>query len=486
MSATDLHNAVQLAFIVGAALFVVGLHMMNSPASARLGNRLSATGMIVAIVAETVSVTQAQAGLGNWAIIAGGLAVGGGVGLRLARTVPMTAMPQLVSAFNAVGGGAAALLALYDFIALDGQRVLAGGAPGLDGWRSLFIVADVLIGSVTFTGSIIASAKLMGILRGQPIGIPGARLVSWAAVVAAASVSIVLILAGAGVVTYETQVLFVLLGVGLVCALLFGITMVLPIGGADMPVVVSLLNAFTGTAVAMAGFVIGNVMLIVAGALVGASGAILTRLMAQAMNRSIANIMVGGFGSQEGSQAALSSDEGTVREVSADDAAIQLAYAQKVVIVPGYGLAVAQAQHGVRELAALLEARGIDVSYAIHPVAGRMPGHMNVLLAEANVPYPQLREMDEINPEFERTDVVLIVGANDVTNPAARTDKASPIYGMPILDVDKARSIIVLKRSMGRGYAGIDNPLYLNPKTGMFFADARQGLQQLIAAVKAV
>jgi NAD(P) transhydrogenase subunit beta len=486
MSATDLHNAVQLAFIVGAALFVVGLHMMNSPASARLGNRLSATGMIVAVVAESVSVTQSPAGLGNWAIIVGGLAVGGGVGLRLARTVAMTAMPQLVSAFNAVGGGAAALLALYDFIALDGQRVLAGGAPGLDGWRSLFIVADVLIGSVTFTGSIIASAKLMGVLRGQPIVIPGARLVSWAAVVAAASVSIVLILAGAGVVTYETQVLFVLLGVGLVCALLFGITMVLPIGGADMPVVVSLLNAFTGTAVAMAGFVIGNVMLIVAGALVGASGAILTRLMAQAMNRSIANIMVGGFGSHEGSQAALSSEEGTVREVSADDAAIQLAYAQKVVIVPGYGLAVAQAQHGVRELADLLEARGIDVSYAIHPVAGRMPGHMNVLLAEANVPYPQLREMDEINPEFERTDVVLIVGANDVTNPAARTDKASPIYGMPILDVDKARSIIVIKRSMGRGYAGIDNPLYLNPKTGMFFADARQGLQQLIAAVKAV
>jgi len=486
MSATDLHNAVQLAFIVGAALFVVGLHMMNSPASARLGNRLSATGMVVAIVAETVSVTQAQAGLGNWAIIAGGLVVGGGVGLRLARTVAMTAMPQLVSAFNAVGGGAAALLALYDFIALDGQRVLAGGAPGLDGWRTLFIVADVLIGSVTFTGSIIASAKLMGILRGQPIVIPGARLVSWAAVVAAASVSIVLILAGAGVVTYETQVLFVLLGVGLVCALLFGITMVLPIGGADMPVVVSLLNAFTGTAVAMAGFVIDNVMLIVAGALVGASGAILTRLMAQAMNRSIANIMVGGFGGQEGSQAALSSDEGTVREVSADDAAIQLAYAQKVIIVPGYGLAVAQAQHGVRELADLLEARGIDVSYAIHPVAGRMPGHMNVLLAEANVPYPQLKEMDEINPEFERTDVVLIVGANDVTNPAARTDKSSPIYGMPILDVDKARSIIVMKRSMGRGYAGIDNPLYLNPKTGMFFADARQGLQQLIAAVKAV
>jgi NAD(P) transhydrogenase subunit beta len=230
--------------------------------------------------------------------------------------------------------------------------------------------------------------------------------------------------------------------------------------------------------------VVGNVMLIVAGALVGASGAILTRLMATAMNRSIANIMVGGFGHAEGTQSAMATEGGTVREVSMDDAAIQLAYAQKVVIVPGYGLAVAQAQHNVRELADLLEARGIDVSYAIHPVAGRMPGHMNVLLAEANVPYPQLREMDEINPEFERTDVALIIGANDVTNPAARTDRSSPIYGMPILEVDKARSIIVIKRSMGRGYAGIDNPLYINPKTGMLFADAKQGLAQLIAAVK--
>jgi NAD(P) transhydrogenase subunit beta len=275
-----------------------------------------------------------------------------------------------------------------------------------------------------------------------------------------------------------------LLVTGLACALVFGLMMVLPIGGADMPVVISLLNAFTGTAVSMAGFVVGNVMLIVAGALVGASGAILTRLMAGAMNRSIANIIVGGFGAEEGTQSSFVAEGGSVREVSVDDAAIQLAYASKVVIVPGYGLAVAQAQHGVRELADLLEARGIEVSYAIHPVAGRMPGHMNVLLAEANVPYPQLREMDDINPEFERTDVALVVGANDVTNPAARSDRSSPIYGMPILDVDKARSIIVIKRSMGRGYAGIDNPLYVNPKTGMYFADAKQGLAKLIAAVK--
>jgi H+-translocating NAD(P) transhydrogenase subunit beta len=486
MNAANIGYLVQLAFIVGAALFVVGLHLMNSPATARTGNHLSAAGMITAVVAELIFVATGHAGLGNWAIIIAGLAIGCYAGLRLARTVAMTAMPELVSLFNALGGGAAALLAINDFIALDGHRVLAGGAPGLDGWRTLFILADVLIGSVTFTGSLIASAKLMGLIKSQPILIPGGRIISWCIVVCGISVSIVLILAGMGVVTYDPPILFLLLTVALACALGFGVAMVLPIGGADMPVVIALLNAFTGTAVAMAGFVVGNVMLIVAGALVGASGTILTRLMANAMNRSIGNILVGGFGSREGTLASMAGEEGTVREVSVDDAAIQLVYASKVIIVPGYGLAVAQAQHGVRELADLLEARGIEVSYAIHPVAGRMPGHMNVLLAEADVPYPQLREIDEINPEFERTDVALVVGANDVTNPAARTDRSSPIYGMPILDVDRARSIIVIKRSMGRGYAGIDNPLYVNPKTGMFFADAKKGLAELVTAVKAL
>jgi NAD(P) transhydrogenase subunit beta len=486
MNASTIGHLVQLSFIAGAALFVIGLHLMNSPATARTGNRVSATGMVIAIVAEIVLATRDGMGYGNWAILIGGLALGGGLGLRTARTVAMTSMPQLVSLFNAVGGAAAALLALNDFIALDGHRVLTGGVPGLDGWRTLFIIADIVIGSVTFTGSLIASAKLMGRIKGQPILIPGGRIFTWLLLVAGLSVSIVMILAGAGVVTYDSHVLTLLLLAALACALIFGVTMVLPIGGADMPVVISLLNAFTGTAVAMAGFVVGNVVLIVAGALVGASGAILTRLMASAMNRSIANILVGGFGAAEGTQATLTSAGGTVREVSVDDAAIQLAYASKVVIVPGYGLAVAQAQHGVRELADLLEARGIDVSYAIHPVAGRMPGHMNVLLAEANVPYPQLKEMDEINPEFERTDVALVVGANDVTNPAARSDRSSPIFGMPILDVDKARSVIVVKRSMGRGYAGIDNALYVNPKTGMLFADAKRGLQELVAAVKAL
>jgi NAD(P) transhydrogenase subunit beta len=486
MTATNIGYLVQLSFIVGAAFFVMGLHLMNSPATARTGNRLSAAGMIIAVTAEVVFVFQGHVGIWNWLIIIGGLALGGGLGLRMARTIAMTSMPQLVSLFNAVGGGAAALLALSDFIALDGHRVLAGDAPGLDGWRTLFILADVVIGSVTFTGSLIASVKLMGLIRGRPILLPGGRILSWFAMVCGLSVSIVLILAGTGIVTYEPSVLYVLFTVALVCALVFGVLMVLPIGGADMPVVISLLNAFTGTAVSMAGFVVGNVMLIVAGALVGASGAILTRLMAKAMNRSILNILLGGFGSAEGTQSALTGAGGSVREVSVDDAAIQLAYASKVVIVPGYGLAVAQAQHGVRELADLLEARGVEVSYAIHPVAGRMPGHMNVLLAEANVPYPQLKEMDEINPEFERTDVALVVGANDVTNPAARTDRSSPIFGMPILDVDRARSVIVVKRSMGRGYAGVDNPLYVNPKTGMLFADAKRGMQELIAAVKAL
>jgi NAD(P) transhydrogenase subunit beta len=480
----DLENIRNLAFLIGAAMFVIGLHLMNSPATGRNGNRLSAIGMIIAVVAELVYVANEEPGIGNWAVIVVGLLIGGAVGLRLAQTVAMTAMPQLVSLFNAVGGGAATLLALDDFIRLSGQRTPEGALAVLDGWLMLFIVIDVVVGSVTFTGSLIASAKLMGRLRGQPIILPGGRFLSAIAAILAVSCSIVLVVAGSGLINYDTPILQLLLAVALASALLFGITMVLPIGGADMPVVISLLNAFTGTAVAMAGFVVGNVILIVAGALVGASGAILTKLMADAMNRSLANIMVGGFGAAEGSQAAMTGESGTVREVSVDDVAIQLAYAGKVVIVPGYGLAVAQAQHAVRELADLLEARGIDVSYAIHPVAGRMPGHMNVLLAEADVPYPQLREMDEINPEFERTDVALVIGANDVTNPAARTDRASPIYGMPILDVDKARSIVVIKRSMGRGYAGIDNPLYVNPKTGMYFADAKAGLAKLIAAVK--
>jgi NAD(P) transhydrogenase subunit beta len=390
----------------------------------------------------------------------------------------MTAMPQLVSIFNAVGGGAAALVAIDDYL-----RVV--GTPEEDIATAIFVVLGVVIGCVTFSGSLIASGKLQGLIPGRPILIPGGRLVT--ALLAAVAVGgfVALVLGAAGTLTLDTSVSTWILYAIIAAGLLFGVTMVLPIGGADMPVVISLLNSFTGTAAAMAGFVIGNPVLIIAGALVGASGGILTKLMADAMNRSILNIIAGGFGGGEGTMADAGGPGGSVRSVGADDAAIQLAYASSVIIVPGYGLAVAQAQHAVRELAELLEARGVDVKYAIHPVAGRMPGHMNVLLAEANVPYPQLKEMEEINPEFPRCDVALVIGANDVTNPAARRP-GTPVSGMPILDVDQAHSIIVIKRSMGRGYAGIDNELYTNPKTAMFFADAKAGLAELVSAVKAL
>jgi NAD(P) transhydrogenase subunit beta len=407
-----------------------------------------------------------------WPIIGAGILVGGGAGLYTARSVKMTAMPQLVSLFNAVGGGAAALIGIDDYIRLAGS---ASNAIPLD--TTVATVLDVLIGCVTFTGSLVASGKLQGLISGRPIQIRGGR---------GLTIFVALVAVAAAIYLFRGNVSVPVLALIIAAGLIFGVTMVLPIGGADMPVVISLLNSFTGTAVAMAGFVIDNPVLIIAGALVGASGAILTKLMADAMNRSVINIIVGGFGGGEGTVAAAGAEGASVREIGPDDAAIQLAYASSVIVVPGYGLAVAQAQHGVRELAELLESRGVDVKYAIHPVAGRMPGHMNVLLAEANVPYPQLKEMDEINPEFERADVALVVGANDVTNPAARSNPGSPIYGMPILDVDKARSIVVIKRSMGRGYAGIDNELYTNPKTGMLFADAKEGLASLVAAVKAL
>jgi len=464
---------VRLAWLVGAVAFVLGLVRMNSPATARNGNLMSAGGMSVAIVATALYLlVRPHTGDFNvlgWAVIAGGIVLGGGYGAYTARTVKMTAMPQLVSLFNAVGGGAAALIAINDYLGLV-------AAPSIQ--VNVATVLDIVIGSITFTGSLIASGKLMGlkITPSRPVMIPGGQLVT----VALAAIVVI----GAGYLWTGNLSIAVMLAI-LAAALIFGVTMTLPIGGADMPVVISLLNSFTGTAVAMAGFVLDNPVLIIAGALVGASGAIHTKLMADAMNRSVLNIMVGGFGGGEGTIGAKTGAGGSVRELGVDDAAIQLAYASSVIIVPGYGLAVAQAQHACRELGELLEARGVDVKYAIHPVAGRMPGHMNVLLAEANVPYPQLREMEDVNPEFDRCDVALVIGANDVTNPAAR-HPGSPVSGMPILDVDHAKNIIVIKRSMGRGYAGIDNELYVNPKTGMYFADAKQGLADLIAAVKAL
>jgi NAD(P) transhydrogenase subunit beta len=466
---------VRIAWLVGAVGFVIGLSRMNSPATARNGNLVSAGGMVIAIVATAILILVQQSngvpvsGVA-WLIIAVGTVLGGGLGLYTARTVKMTAMPQLVSLFNAVGGGAAALIAIDDYLGLA-----AGSSVRID--EHIFIVLDIIIGSITFTGSIVASGKLQGLIPGKPIQVPGGQLVTLALAVITVIGAIVLFVGG----TPNLAVMVVILA----AALIFGVTMTLPIGGADMPVVISLLNSFTGTAVAMAGFVIDNPVLIIAGALVGASGAILTKLMADAMNRSVLNIMIGGFGGGDSVAGAVGAEGASVRELGVDDAAIQLAYAQHVIVVPGYGLAVAQAQHAVRELGELLESRGVDVKYAIHPVAGRMPGHMNVLLAEANVPYPQLKEMDEINPEFERADVALVIGANDVTNPAARRP-GSPVSGMPILDVDHAKSIIVMKRSMGKGYAGIDNELYTNPKTGMLFADAKEGLASLIAAVKAL
>jgi NAD(P) transhydrogenase subunit beta len=474
--------AERLGYVVAGGLFVVGLHRMNHPATARSGNQVSAAGMglavlitAVALATGTVASSVALVGL----IIVGGAIIGGGLGLWLARSVQMTAMPQLVSLFNAVGGGAAALVAIDDYV-----RFSRDGTVPLD--TTIFVGLGVVIGSITFSGSLIASGKLQGIVPSRPLVIPGGRLVTaaLALIVVAAFAFLVyqaLALLTPGSATYVALALIV------GAALLFGVTMVLPIGGADMPVVISLLNSFTGTAAAMAGFVIGNQGLIIAGALVGASGGILTRLMAQAMNRSIANIILGGFGTGDAAAAGGETGaEGTVRQVGADDVAVMLAYADNVIIVPGYGLAVAQAQHQVQELADLLESRGVDVKYAIHPVAGRMPGHMNVLLAEANVPYTQLYEMERINPEFPRADVALVVGANDVTNPAARTNPKSPLYGMPILDVDASKNVVVIKRSMRPGYAGIDNDLYTDPKTGMLFGDAKDALASLVAAVKAV
>ena len=473
MSLDILEPLVRLAWLVGAVAFVIGLIRMNSPATARNGNLMSAGGMAVAIVATALYLALRPSDSGvnviGWVIVFAGIALGGGYGLYTARTVKMTAMPQLVSLFNAVGGGAAALIAIDDYLGLK-------AAPGLQ--INVATVLDIVIGSITFTGSLIASGKLMGlrITPSRPVMIPGGQLVTGALAL--------IVIAGAIFLWIPNLSVAVMLVI-LAAALVFGVTMTLPIGGADMPVVISLLNSFTGTAVAMAGFVLNNPVLIIAGALVGASGAILTKLMADAMNRSVLNIMIGGFGGGEGTVGAAGGAGGSVRELGVDDAAIQLAYASSVIVVPGYGLAVAQAQHACRELGELLETRGVDVKYAIHPVAGRMPGHMNVLLAEANVPYPQLKEMEDINPEFDRCDVALVIGANDVTNPAARRP-GSPVSGMPILDVDHAKNIIVIKRSMGRGYAGIDNELYGNPKTGMLFADAKAGLNDLIAAVKAL
>jgi NAD(P) transhydrogenase subunit beta len=460
-------EATNLFYLVTIVTFILALRFLSNPATARRGNQIGAVGMLIAIV-----VTLAQDEIVSYWEIAVGMAIGGIFGAVAARKVRMTAMPQMVALFNGVGGGAAALISLAAF------HNLAPDPGALDSDISTSIMLSAIIGSISFAGSMVAFAKLQELIGGRPIVYPLQQATNALLLAAVVAVGIA-IAAGA-----EQQWLIWALVGG---AALFGVLFVLPIGGADMPVVISLLNAFTGLAAAATGFELENNVLIVSGMLVGASGTLLTILMGRAMNRSIANVLFGAFGQLAPSTAAASgATDGQVRSASAEDVAVMLAYAHKVVFVPGYGMAVAQAQHDVHALAALLESRGVEVSYAIHPVAGRMPGHMNVLLAEANVPYPQLKEMDDANNEFPRTDVALVIGANDVVNPDARSNQGSPIYGMPILNVDQSQQVVVLKRSMNPGFAGIENPLFLNPKTVMLFGDAKESVEKLAASVKAV
>jgi NAD(P) transhydrogenase subunit beta len=464
VSRTDL---VSLLYIIAFSLFIYGLMGLTGPRTAVRGNRIAAVGMGIAVVA-----TLLIPGMGNWGLIVLGVAIGTAVGIPAARQVKMTAMPQMVALFNGVGGGAVALIAWAEFRK-------SGGYADEATYVAIFSLFAAIIGSVSFWGSNIAFGKLQELLPGRPISIGPAQQFVNLALLAAAVACAVAIVAGS-----DAEILMICL---LLAAAVLGNFVVLPIGGADMPVVISLLNAFTGLSAAATGVALNNTALIVAGMIVGASGSILTNLMAQAMNRSIPGIVAGGFGGVI-TTGGTGEDgvERTVRSTSAADAAVQMAFASRVVIVPGYGMAVAQAQHAVREMTKLLEAKGIEVSFAIHPVAGRMPGHMNVLLAEADVPYDQLKEMDEANSAFGRTDVSLVIGANDVTNPDARTKSDSPIYGMPILNVDESASVIVLKRSMNSGFAGIDNPLFYDPKTAMLFGDAKASVSEITEELKAL
>ena len=450
-------------YIVAFALFIQGLRGLSGPTTAVRGNRIAAVGMAIAVIATLLNRNE-----GNWGLVALGVALGAAVGVPAARQVKMTAMPQMVALFNGVGGGAVFLISWSEFR-------LTHGFSNTPTYVTVFSLFAAIVGSVSFWGSNIAFGKLQEIIPGRPISFGSAQQI----------VNLVLLIlavaAGADIAAGDhSQGVFIGL---LVSAALLGNAVVLPIGGADMPVVISMLNAFTGLSAAATGIALNNPALIVAGMIVGASGSILTNLMAVAMNRSIPAIIAGGFGGGGAVAGAEGAGEhaGTVRSTTAADAAIQLAYSNRVVIVPGYGMAVAQAQHAVRELTKELEKRGVEVSYAIHPVAGRMPGHMNVLLAEADVPYDQLKEMDEANPEFQRTDVSLVIGANDVTNPAAKNTPSSPIYGMPILEVSDSHSVIVIKRSMNPGFAGIENELYYDPKTEMLFGDAKSAVTEITA-----
>jgi NAD(P) transhydrogenase subunit beta len=453
-----------LGYLVAIVCFIRGIKMLTSPRTAHMGNRVAGVGMLLAI---GITLGDFHSG---WQYIIPAVAVGGVIGVVASRKVAMTAMPQMVALFNGMGAGAAALIALGDFHGITAAN------QSLTVIDSVTILLSCLIGSISFSGSLIAFAKLQEWMRGTPITWPFQHELNGVLLMVLVGIGVAITVTGGGP---GLMIAFV------VGALLLGVMGVLPVGGADMPVIISLLNSFTGTAAAVTGFVIGNYALVVAGALVGASGSILTLLMSRAMNRSLANVLFGAFGkTEEGPAGAALAPGKSVRPTSAEDLAVLLAYSQQVVFVPGYGLAVARAQHEVKELADQLKARGVRVLYAIHPVAGRMPGHMNVLLAEADVPYDELEEMDQVNPEFPRTDVAVVIGANDVVNPAALNDPSSPIYGMPILRADQAKTVVVLKRSMRPGFAGIENELFYHDNTLMLFGDAKDSIVKLIAAVK--
>jgi NAD(P) transhydrogenase subunit beta len=463
------YNFRAVLYIVSFALFIYGLSGLTGPKTAVRGNRIAAVGMGIAVIA-----TLLVPDVNNIILIILGVAIGTAVGVPAARQVKMTQMPQMVALFNGVGGGAVALIAWVEFRETD-------GFADVPTYVAIFSCFAAIVGSVSFWGSNIAFGKLQELIDG------GSKVIGSAQIQSLINVALGAIAVACGIaIVAGSHSELLILGI-LVSAALLGVFLVLPIGGADMPVVISLLNAFTGLSAAATGVALNNTSLIVAGMIVGASGTLLTQQMAIAMNRSITSVIAGGFGGTvEVAAGAVSASGGTVRSTSAADVAIQMAYARLVVVVPGYGMAVSQAQHAVREMAKLLEAKGVEVKYAIHPVAGRMPGHMNVLLAEADVPYDQLREMDDINGEFPRVDVSLVIGANDVTNPDARNKADSPIYGMPILNVDESASVIVLKRSMSSGYAGIDNPLFVNPKTSMLFGDAKGSVADITEELKAL
>lgn len=459
-------TGIELAYLTAAAFFILGLKQLSSPATARQGNVIAGIGMLIAIVATLVNQS-----ILDYQMILVGIVIGSLIGGITAEKVAMTAMPQMVGLFNGVGGAASALVAVGEFWRL----LKATGTVSVD--ATIIAILGVLIGGVTFTGSVMAFAKLQELISGSPVTYPFQQ-----------PVNLFLLgsfLAGSAYLLVHPENLTVFLFLTAV-SLILGVLFVLPIGGADMPVVVSLLNSFSGLAASAAGFILANNMLIIAGALVGASGIILTQIMCKAMNRSISNVLFSAFGSDSkviGGASGAQTDK-VVHSIDSEEGAMMLGYARSVAIVPGYGMAVAQAQHSVRELAEQLERMGVEVRYAIHPVAGRMPGHMNVLLAEANVPYNQLYDMEDINPEFDRVDVALIIGANDVVNPAARHDTASPIYGMPILNVDQAQHTIVIKRSMRTGFAGVDNELFYKDKTLMLFGSAQDVVAQLVSQVK--